>query len=56
MTRQEILNNLTAELRWEVVAPNPAFRGKTTFAKKGGGIETITPQPRDDLTLAMNPR
>ena len=48
MTRQDIRNTLLAEPRWQVVAPNPAFRGKITLAKKGLGIDTITPQPRGD--------
>lgn len=49
MTGQEIRNDLIAEPRWQVVAPNPAFRGKITLAKKGVEIETITPHaPGDD--------
>ncbi|KAK0508616.1 hypothetical protein JMJ35_008892 [Cladonia borealis] len=48
MTRQDIRNTLLAEPRWQVVAPNPAFRGKITLAKKRLGIDTITPQPRGD--------
>lgn len=48
MTGQDIRNTLIAEPRWQVVAPNPAFRGKITLAQKGLGVDTITPQPRGD--------
>ena len=45
MHRREIRNDLIAEPRWQIVAPNPAFRGRNTLAKKGVGIEETTPQP-----------
>ena len=48
MTGQEIRNDLIAEPRWQVVAPDPDFRGKITLAKKGVGSKRIMPQPQGD--------
>ena len=48
MTGQEIRNDLIAGSPWQIVAPDPAFRGRFTLARKGGEIKTITPQPQGD--------
>lgn len=39
MNGREIRNDFIAEPQWQVVAPNPAFRGRITLTKKGAGIE-----------------
>lgn len=46
MTGEETRRNLIAEPRWQVVAPNPAHRGKITFTKKGAGAEALPPPPQ----------
>ena len=57
MRGKDICDDLIAEPRWQVVAPNPAFRGRITLAKKGVGIEETTPQPQaDDSDAGYEPQ
>lgn len=44
MTKKDIRDKLIAEPRWNLVNPNPAFRGRITLAKRDS--ESITSEPQ----------
>ncbi|KAL6716194.1 hypothetical protein ACLMJK_005760 [Lecanora helva] len=50
MTTGKYRESLVAEPQWRVTAPNPAFQGRITLAKRGAGIETqASPSQPDDF-------